>query len=32
MNDSLIDDKPTFDGKLKLYFDWIVKYIGSVTI
>ena len=24
-NDSLIDDDPTFDGKLELYFDWILK-------
>ena len=24
-NDSLIDDIPNFDGKPKLYFDWILK-------
>ena len=33
MNDSLIDDNSTFDGKPELYFDWILtlKSIAAMT-
>ena len=33
MNDSLIDDIPTFEGKPELYYDWILKLenIAAVT-
>ena len=32
VNDSLIDDIPTFHGKCELYFNWILKLKNIVTI
>ena len=31
-NNSLTDDIPIFDGKPKLYFDWIVKLENITTV
>ena len=31
-NDSLIDDIPTFYGKLELYFNWILKFENTTAV